>query len=174
MSKVNQHRLALRRGRAIVSSRSAWLLVLHGLVVSLGVEGDRKVCRTFAIVRYPDQIDPLFAAEHELILRGGSIGSVFATRGWTIEKLHGYYGMLDAGATVAALMDIAPRAQLAVHVYALDVAKGSARFRYATIAEIHHPDYLRADDLPRIYGPAAHAPDDASAEILEIAASKLH
>jgi hypothetical protein len=137
------------------------------------VERERKICRTFAVVRYPDRIDPMFAAEHELIRGGGSIGSVFATRGWTVEKSHRYYGELEASARVAALMQIAPPAQLAVHVYALDIAKESARYRYATIVEIHHPEYLTAENLAQIYGPLAQASDDATLEMLEIAASKM-
>jgi hypothetical protein len=37
-------------------------------------------------------------------------------------------------------------------VYALSVKKGADEFRYASIAEIHHPDYLCTEDLAWIYG----------------------
>jgi hypothetical protein len=46
-----------------------------------GRDGERT-CRTFAVVRYPDRVDPALAAEHDEIVRGGSIGAVFAARGW--------------------------------------------------------------------------------------------
>jgi len=40
-----------------------------------------RTCRTFAVVRYPAAIDSAVAAEHDEIVRGGSIGAVFAAHG---------------------------------------------------------------------------------------------
>lgn len=138
------------------------------------VADERRICRTFAVVHYPDQVDPLFSAEHRLILDGGSIGAVFAARGWTVEKFHRYYGEVRATNKLAELMAITPQAQLAVHVYALAVSKADARFEYATIVEIHHPDYLATDELAAIYGPVTVADSDAAtAAMLEIAGQKM-
>jgi hypothetical protein len=137
-------------------------------------EAGTRICRTFAVVRYPDAIAPAFAAEHAAILGGGSIGAVFAASGWTVEKFHRHYGRLTATDKVAALMEIAPGTALATHVYALDVVKGGARFHYATIVEVHHPAYLTADDLPAIYGEVPSGNDDAAtASMLEAAATKM-
>jgi hypothetical protein len=113
-----------------------------------------RVCRSFAVVRYPHSIDPALVAEHALILEGGSIGAVFAAHGWEVRKTHLYYGEIKATASLAKLMGIAAGARLAEHVYVLDVAKDGRAFEYAALVEIHHPAYLRLADLDRIYGPA--------------------
>lgn len=138
-------------------------------------EARGPICRTFAVVRYPPEVDPAFAAEHAAILAGGSIGAVFAKAGWRVEKTHEYYGELDAGAKVAALMGVPPQTRLATHVYALDVAKDDRRLRYAMLVEIHHPDYLTKDALETIYGALAsrREPNEAVQSLLAVAAAKL-
>ena len=70
-------------------------------------------------------------------------------------------------------MRIAAGTPLAVHVYVLDVVKGEMRFQYAAIAEIHHPDYLRRDDLSAIYGSAnAQGHEALVAAMLAVARAK--
>jgi hypothetical protein len=137
-------------------------------------QGAQSICRTFAVVRYPDAVDPSFAAEHEAILHGGSIGAVFAAAGWHVEKAHLYFGRREASQRLAGLMHIEPGTPLAVDVYALDVVKPGVRFQYAAIVEIHHPDYLTVADLRAIYG----APDSAGREgllqtMLDVARRKM-
>src|SRR5690606_668473 len=134
-----------------------------------------KICRTFAVVAYPQQIDPRFAAEHEEIVGGGSIGAVFARNGWTVTKRHLHFGELPATPKVAALMDVGEGEPLAAHVYVLTVVKEGLSLRYATIAEIHHPDYLSVADLPRIYGrpAAADEQDPIVPAILDEAAARM-
>ena len=137
-------------------------------------EGGIRVCRTFAVVRYPDSIAPAFAAEHAAILGGGSIGAVFAASGWTVEKFHRHYGRVLATSRVATLMQVAPETALAIHVYALDIVKDGVRFHYATIVEVHHPVYLTTADLPVIYGPLPQGDVDADTRsMLDIAAAKM-
>lgn len=116
------------------------------------LENGRKVCRTFAVVLYPTTIDPLFAAEHAAILAGGSIGAVFKQRGWTVTKKNLYFGTLSPTPKVARLMHDGSGRRLAVHVYGLYVAKNGKSFEYATIAEVHHPDYLTLEEVRHIYG----------------------
>ncbi len=113
-----------------------------------------RTCRTFAVVRYPAAIDPALAEEHAEIVRGGSIGAVFAAHGWQVLKTNLRYFELDAPARVASLMRVATGTRLAAHAYELDVAKDGRTFEYALLVEIHHPDYLKRDDLIAIYGPA--------------------
>jgi hypothetical protein len=134
--------------------------------------GTRDVCRTFAVVRYPPIVEPAFAAEHAAILAGGSIGAAFAAAGWDVAKLHGYYGEVKAQGRAAELMSVQAGTRLAAHVYALDVIKDGARFRYATMVEIHHPEYLTVDDLRTIYGPLSENAAD-TADILALAAAKM-
>jgi hypothetical protein len=116
-------------------------------------DGERT-CRTFAVVRYPAAIDPALAAEHDEIVRGGSIGAVFAAHGWQVVKTNLRYFEIDAPARVASLMRVATGTRLAAHAYELDVEKDGRTFEYALLVEIHHPDYLKRDDLIAIYGPA--------------------
>ncbi len=49
-------------------------------------------------------------------------------------------------------MGDAGRGALAVHVYTMWLHKGGVDLEYATIAEVHHPDFLELGDLERIYG----------------------
>lgn len=136
--------------------------------------GAQRTCRTFAVVRYPERVDPAFAAEHEAILEGGSIGAVFSHAGWRVEKRHLAFGTLAATGRVASLMHIAVDTPLAVHVYVLEIVKGEQRFQYAAIVEIHHPDYLRVADLETIYGPANPRGDEALlGTMLAVAKSKM-
>ena len=56
------------------------------------------------------------------------------------------YGLLSE------LMQIDLPQYLAAHVYLFVIRKGKNSYRYATITELHHPDYLSGADLKRIYG----------------------
>jgi len=111
-----------------------------------------KICRTFAVVHFPESIENAYLVEHEAILSGQSIGAVFAQHGWTIEKINRYLGVLHSTDPVAGLMgEITPQ-PLAVHLYDFRVSKPGTSLIYASIAEVHHPDYLSVADLQRIYG----------------------
>jgi hypothetical protein len=126
----------------------------------------QRTCRTFAVVRYPAAIDPALAAEHAEIVRGGSIGAVFAAHGWRVDKTNLRYFEVDAPGRVAALMHVAPGRRLAAHAYELDVVKDGRSFEYALLVEIHHPDYLQREDLPAIYGAADASGHEAAVEEL--------
>lgn len=126
-----------------------------------------RTCRTFAVVRYPAAVDPALAAEHDEIVRGGSIGAVLAAHGWQVLKTNLRYFEIAASARVAGLMHVATGTRLAAHAYELDVAKDGRSFEYALLVEIHHPDYLKLDELSAIYGPADAAGREAAvAELL--------
>jgi hypothetical protein len=124
--------------------------------------GDRT-CRTFAVVQFAPSVDPAISAEHAAIVAGDSIGVVFAASGWEVRKRHLSYAERPATAKLAGLMRIAVDTPLAEHVYALDVVKGGRTIEYATVAEIHHPSYLRLADLVKIYGPVSAEPSRAAA-----------
>ena len=129
--------------------------------------GDRT-CRTFAVVQYAPSIDAAIKAEHAAIVAGGSMGAVFAAKGWQVRKRHLSYVEVPATAKLAALMRIAVDTPLAEDVYALDVVKAGRTIPYATIVEIHHPSYLRVADLKKIYGPV----DVAQSESLAASAAR--
>lgn len=115
-----------------------------------------KINRTFAVVAYPDSIEPAFRKEHEAIINGESIGIVFKQNGWMIEKHHQYFGEIDTPAgyfNTSSSPGGVVKNRSAIHVYSLVVKKDGSEFQYASIAETHHPDFLQLEDLANIYGP---------------------
>ena len=113
-----------------------------------------NINRTFAVVAYPETVDPAFAMEHEAIINGESIGIVFKQNGWLIRKDHQYFGEIETPAAHFGLADSQGEGAIhaAIHVYSLSVKKGAIERVYASIAEIHHPGYLSSEDLAWIYG----------------------
>jgi hypothetical protein len=136
--------------------------------------GGARIGRTFAVVLYPASVDSGFAREHAAIVAGGSIGATFTQSGWTVVKVHRYFGEIDATPRLAQLMGGIEAPRLAVHVYAFEIVRGGERFEYAMIAEVHHPDYLRAANVREIYGDglALDAPDERTARLLDVVARK--
>jgi hypothetical protein len=122
-----------------------------------GTEARPTICRTFAVVRYPDATASELAVEHAEIVKGGSIGAVFAAHGWRVLKTHLYFGETAASDRVAAVMQIATGTPVALHAYLLTVAKDGVEHDYAALVEIHHPDYLSLADLRDVYGSASAA-----------------
>ena len=121
------------------------------------VEPEGRVCRTYAIVQFAEQTDPAFAQEHAAILSGASLGATFKARGWIVEKQTIHIGTtagVNRSAQINTLMAIENETELALHIYRLLVSRNSERIEYAVIAEVHHPDYLRTDDIIQIYGPS--------------------
>lgn len=114
-----------------------------------------RINRTFAVVAYPEIIDASFQKEHEAIINGQSIGILFRQNGWTINKQHLYFSEIDVpsghfvNASGPAGNDVT---RSAIHVYSLLVKKGRDESRYASIAEVHHPEYLQLNELERMYG----------------------
>jgi hypothetical protein len=158
---------------------SYWIQVLEsggGIRVSnlYSEEGEGRICRTFAVVRYPASVDPALASEHAAIVAGGSIGATFAQSGWTVVKVHRFFGEIDATARLEQLMGGMQAPRLAVHVYAFDIVRGGERFEYAMIAEVHHPEYLRLANVREIYGGGLtlDAPDEGTVRLLDVVAQK--
>jgi hypothetical protein len=125
-----------------------------------------RICRTFAVVKYPDRVDSAFAAEHDEIVRGGSIGAVFAAHGWRVGKANLRFFEVEASPRIAELMRVAVGTRLAAHAYALDVTKAGRSIEYALLVEIHHPEYLTIPQLETIYGEADAAGRTTSLEAL--------
>ncbi len=111
-----------------------------------------KVCRTYAVVRFTDEPDTSINTEHAKVLAGNSLGAVFKANGWNIHKQTLHIGtiIVDDG-DVLELMSLDGPQSLALHVYQLLLARGNRIFEYATIVEVHHPDYLAVPELLTIY-----------------------
>ncbi|MCH9693023.1 MAG: hypothetical protein K0U72_00780 [Gammaproteobacteria bacterium] len=112
-----------------------------------------KTCRTYALVRFVDNPDSSFGAEHAEVLAGNSLGEVFKQNGWHIQKQTVHIGSLPlpADTSVSTLMHLQQETTLALHVYQLLLARGEQVFEYAMIAEVHHPEYLAEEGLLEIY-----------------------
>jgi hypothetical protein len=118
-------------------------------------DGYGKVTRTFAVVRFSGRISSALAREHAAVRSGQSLGAVFKSAGWNIEKHTVFIGELTLSgkhSIVSDLMQIGLPADLASHVYLFVVSKDDDSYTYATIVELHHPDYLSVEDLQSIFG----------------------
>jgi hypothetical protein len=117
-------------------------------------ENGVRTCRTYAVVRFVDEPNALIDTEHAQILAGKSIGAIFKASGWAIlkETLHvGTVKLDDPTHPVATLMRLELSADVAMHVYRLLLKKSDQAIEYATLIELHHPDYLGASDLLNLY-----------------------
>lgn len=127
-------------------------------------EGDRMITRTLAIVFFEPE-EKTLATEAQRIREGGSIGSTFRDSGWQINKPLIYAGSLqipDRAHLIAELMAIDLHTELALHAYRFDVSQNGETFTYATLIELHHPDYLDTATLAEIYGSTPASADDES------------
>jgi len=117
-------------------------------------EDEVHTCRTYAVVRFDEKPDAIIGSEHAQILAGNSIGAIFKANGWAIHKETLYIGAAridDDDSHLTALMHLAQTRKVAMHVYRLLLQKDGQAIDYATIIELHHPDYLGPDDLREMY-----------------------
>ncbi len=117
-------------------------------------DGDTATCRTYAIVQFADQHDERYDDAHSKVLAGNSIGATFKEDGWGIKKetLHiGNIRLPEAAVEIGTLMRLSGAHDLALHVYRLGLAREDVEFDYATILEVHHPEYLSAQDLKGMF-----------------------
>lgn len=118
-------------------------------------QAGQRTCRTYAIVEFAQPVPAAVASLHAKIKTGQSIGSTLDKAGWEIQKRLKYIGELtltDADSEIARLMRIAVPQSLAVHSYDFAISKDEQTINYASIVEIHHPEYLGAKQLREIYG----------------------
>jgi len=111
-------------------------------------------CRTYAVVRFIEKPDAIIGSEHAQILAGNSIGAIFKANGWAIHKetLHiGTARIDDDNSRLATLMRLPQARDVAMHVYRLLLQKDGQAIDYATIIELHHPDYMAPEDLRDMY-----------------------
>ncbi|AEV98832.1 hypothetical protein A4D02_09800 [Niastella koreensis] len=134
----------------------------------------KKITRTLAVVDYPETIDSSFAKEHQLIVAGGSIGNVFKSHGWIIEKKNIFLGELAPSADykkLYALMGNIPPSKLSIWIYVFYIRKEGKSFPYATISEIYHPDYLSLANIKciaNVAGTELPVTKAASAELKKV------
>ena len=119
------------------------------------IDGDSRICRTYAVVRFVDESTPRVADAHADILAGGSIGATFKSTGWRMGKVTMHVGSISLDGSdhvISDLMRIDGPTELGVHAYQLVLEKDSQTIDYATIVETHHPDYMSLPELEKLYG----------------------
>ena len=107
-------------------------------------------CRTLAIVRFAPEAAANFSSAHAAIQAGASIGETLAQDGWTLEKTTRRleaFNLTSASPLFERLMRIPAQSTLALHVYDLNAMRDGVAATYASIAELHHPDYWSASEL---------------------------
>jgi hypothetical protein len=117
--------------------------------------GGNRTCRTIAIVMFEATVPAVLDGPLERIRAGASLGATLAADDWTIAKRHLHIGdypvPADRRSAVAAHFRIDPPVTLGLHVYRLSARREDRDIPVATVLEIHHPDYLDATRLRRIY-----------------------
>jgi hypothetical protein len=140
---------------------------------------EQKITRTLAVVLFNKDVQSNLVTEHKMIRNGASIGITFRNSGWTIQKQQLYLGVVDVGQSqlVHELMPNADLSALAIQIYQFDVQRDGIVYRYATIAELHHPDYLSPADLGQLF-PANTATQNYRSEdrgaIIQSVLDELH
>lgn len=117
-----------------------------------------RTCRTYAVVQFADSPPAGIQASHQAVLSGQSLGSTFRDAGWSIAKESLYVGgiaLLKPDSELVDLMRISPGERLAMHAYRLVLERDARTIHYATIVEVHHPDYLGLEELGELYEVAA-------------------
>ncbi|MCO4810164.1 MAG: hypothetical protein KC572_01070 [Gammaproteobacteria bacterium] len=117
-------------------------------------DGDTVTCRTYAVVQFEGQHDEYYDDEHSKVLAGNSIGATFKENGWGIRKDSMYIGSIrlpQSRTEVGELMRLTGAHDLALHVYRLVLVREGVAFDYATILEVHHPEYLSEQDLRGLF-----------------------
>ncbi len=140
-------------------------------------ENGKRICRTLAIVSFHESIPEELSIPLQAIEQGSSLGATLKEAGWVIEKHHQFFGELATGnrfRDLAALDTQSSNSDCALHIYVLWVIKEKTRIPFSTIAEIHHPNYLKLKDLEKIYAKDLEGnleADKADLQMIEIARS---
>jgi hypothetical protein len=172
---LNSDRIEARYGSYGVEVLTATVKTRRSSLYSL--ENGEAVTRTYAIVQFmlaedePDYAE--IASAQAQIVAGASIGKTFRDAGWDIRKETIYTGSLKLPAgndQLHRLMHLSGAQALALHVYRFILKKDPYYIDYATIIEIHHPDFVDAATLGRWY-PASttRVLDDAQVTALKSA-----
>ena len=123
-----------------------------------------RICRTLAISQFSNPVPEPLSSAHRRILEGGSIGITLREEGWRISKTPLFTGQLPNGIGFEKIARLSRQdgRELALVMYDLSVERAGLEYRYVTITEIYHPDYLSHDEVISIYGsPPARAGDEA-------------
>ena len=95
-------------------------------------DGDTSTCRTYAVVRFVEQLDERYNDAHSKVLAGKSIGATFKEDGWDVRKRTLYIGTVrlpESATSVGELMRLTGAHDIALHVYQLVLARDETELR---------------------------------------------
>jgi len=122
--------------------------------VMSSVDKGVRTCRTFALTEFIGRGEPEGSAARERILSGASIGATLLSEGWKLSKqtIHlGSVAVNEPTHRLLALMRLQAPQTLALHVYQMHIGRAHPDVEYATIGELHHPDYFTLDALRKTF-----------------------
>lgn len=149
---LNSQKIEARYGSYAVDMLASDGLTRQSALSSMDERG--KVCRTFALTRFTEAADELGLDIQKRIRDGASIGATLKEGGWNILKATIHIGSIhidDGEHPVLSLMRLDVPQTLALHVYRLTIEKNGESLDYATISEMHHPDYLSEADVRKLF-----------------------
>jgi hypothetical protein len=152
---LNSERIEKRFGRYGVEVLASEAGLRRSSLFSF--DGDTSTCRTYAVVKFVEQLDERYNDAHSKVLAGDSIGATFKEDGWDVGKRTLYIGTIrlpDSRTPIGELMRLNGAHDIALHVYQLVLARGNTELEYAIILEAHHPEYLSTQDLQEIFSGA--------------------
>ncbi len=130
---------------------------------------DSRTCRTYAVVETTETPADI-GDEHRAIVTGHSIGATFRRSGWRVAKRTLLTAEVELAALdpeVALAMRLPESGKAALHLYELDVDKAGHEIHYATILEVHHPEYLKLAELDELFRASATGDSTISQEVLQ-------
>ena len=143
---LNSERIEARYGSYHIDVIANYGLTRQS-ALSSGI-GDERVCRTFALTQFSEDVGSV--TTQDAIAEGASIGAALQRDGWNILKSTIHVGSItiaDETHPVVERMRVEPPVTLALHIYKLAIEKDGDVLDYATISEMHHPDYLSEDEI---------------------------
>lgn len=166
---LNSERISERFGSCGIE------VLQHGPTVRrsslFSVDDGTRICRSYAAVQFIEQESQEVAEAHAKILGGESIGATFKAAGWQVQKVTRHVGSVPLPVDevlLTELMHLADSASLGMHAYRLILEKDRRSLHYATIIEVHHPDYLDEAELRKLYdwNDDKRLPDDVVEELI--------
>lgn len=118
------------------------------------VHNNVRTCRTYAVVRFDNVPEDIIGTEHAQIVAGDSIGATFKASGWRIYKETRHISELESlrdDYSIRPKMQVKRNQKLAMHVYRLLLRKQEQMIEYATIVEVHHPEYMTEQRLHELF-----------------------
>ena len=138
------------------------------------LEDGERICRTYAVTWFTPSSERLGELVRDRIAGGASLGETLKKAGYRVLKKTIHVGDVridDDSHPAVARMRISTSDNLALHLYRLCVLGDDGATTLATIAEIHHPDFLTTDELQQEAQPDGS--DETTPEAIEALIARI-